>query len=310
VIVSHTSHPAPRVDCFYVYPTVDLELVPGNHRDLADDRKPRATTVAQAARFTEACAVWTPLYHQVTIGTYLQPKEILERGLAVGFADVERAFREYLATADPQRKIVLVGHSQGAEMVVRLLRRFFDDDPAMRSRLLLALPIGGDVDVATGSTRDGTSKNVPVCTRPDETGCILAYHAYLEGERVDVPASPWKPPAGRETVCVDPSALDAGLPAEERHRFTRAYFTVWPELRRFMRRCVRAAGGYGYLEVAAAPEKGDSRVSPIDLADRRIALGARPGGVHAPLATASREVMTAWSSSTSRRRRGRPLRWP
>lgn len=290
-IVAHTPNPAPRVDCFYVYPTVDLELVPGNHEDLGDDRKPRATTLAQAARFSEACAVWAPLYRQVTIGTYLQPKDVLERGLATGFADVERAFREYLATADPQRQIVLVGHSQGAEMVVRLLRRFFDDDPAMRSRLLLALPIGGDVDVAAGRTRDGSSKNVPVCSRPGETGCIVAYHAYLEGERVDVNVAPWRPAPGRETVCIDPSAIDAGSPVEERHRFTRAYFAVWPELRRFMRgidgvttpfvllkdfyagRCVRAGGGYAYLEVAPSPQKGDSRVSPVDLADRRIRIG-------------------------------------
>lgn len=291
VFVPHTPHPAPRVDCFYVYPTVDLELVPGNHEDLVDDRKPRATTLAQAARFSEACAVWAPLYRQVTIGTYLQPKDVLERGLAIGFADVERAFREYLATADPQRKITLVGHSQGAEMVVRLLRRFFDDDPAMRARLLLALPIGGDVDVAAGSTRDGSTKNIPVCSRPGETGCIVGYHAYLEGEHVDVDVAPWRPPPGRETVCIDPSALDAGTPFEERHRFTRAYFTVWPELRRYMRgvdgvttpfvllkdfyvgRCIRASGGYGYLEVAPSPQKGDSRVSPVDLADRRIRIG-------------------------------------
>lgn len=300
-LVTQTRSVAPRVDCFYVYPTVDLELVPGNHRDLSDDRKMRQVTLAQAARFTETCALWVPLYHQVTIGTYLQSKDLLERGLAIGFADVERAFAEYLAataktSGGSARKVVLVGHSQGAEMVVRLLRRFFDDDPSMRARLLLAMPIGGDVDVAAGTTRGGVLRNIAVCTRPNETGCIVAYRTYLAGERVD--PDRWAPPAGRETACVDPAGLDAldhpkdlGSSDGERHRFSRAYFAVWPEVRRYMRgvegvttpfvlvkdfyagRCVRAPGGYAYLEAAASPREGDRRVSPVDLADRRIRIG-------------------------------------
>jgi pimeloyl-ACP methyl ester carboxylesterase len=259
--------------------------VPGNHHDLADDARPRATTIAQAARFTEACALWVPLYRQVTLGTYLQPKGVLERGLAFAFADVERAFAEYLAHGDPSRKIVLVGHSQGAEMVVRLLRRFFDDDAALRARLLLAMPIGGEVDTAAGSTRGGTLKNVPVCTRPNETGCIVAYRTHAAGERVV--SGTWAPPPGRETVCVDPAELDRAAP-----RLSRTYFAVWPELRRFMHgvddvttpfvvmrdyygaRCVRGPDRYAWLEAStptATPR--DQRTSPVDLRSRRFRLG-------------------------------------
>jgi hypothetical protein len=297
LLVAHHPAPSPTVDCFYVYPTVDLELVPGNHDDLADVRKVRATTVAQAARFTETCALWVPLYRQVTLGTYLQPKETLERGLALAFTDVERAFAEYLTRADRSRKIVLVGHSQGAEMVVRLLRRFFDDDSAMRARLLLAMPIGGDVDVLSKDTRGGTTRNIPVCSRPGETGCIVAYRTYAAGERVE--PDRWAPPAGHETVCVDPSAVDGpatpaapATPATPAaHRLSRAYFAVWPELRGFMHgiddvttpfvmlrdfygaRCVRGPDGYAWLEVSAAPAAADPRRSPVDLRDRRFRIG-------------------------------------
>ncbi len=280
-IALHRAAEKPLVDCFYVYPTVDLELVPGNHSDLTDTRRMSATTVAQAARFTEACALWVPLYHQVTIGTYLQDKAILERGLAVAFADVERAFNDYLASSDCNRKVVLIGHSQGAEMVNRLLRRFFDDDPAMRDRLLLAMPIGGDVDALAGSTRGGTTKNIPTCTRPDETGCVVAYHSYAAGERVV--SDHWAPPPGRETVCVNP--------AGDAPRLSRTYFAVWPELRRFMHgvddvttpfvllrdfygaRCVRDPDGYSWLEVSQpSPPSADTRTSPVDLRDRRFRI--------------------------------------
>jgi hypothetical protein len=293
VRVAHHAAEHPAVDCFYVYPTVDLELVPGNHEDLTV-RKMKATTIAQAARFTEACALWVPLYRQVTIGTYLQSKPALERGLAFAFADIERAFAEYLAHADRSRKIVLVGHSQGAEMVVRLLRRFFDDDPAMRARLLLAMPIGGDVDVLAGEARGGTVKNIPACTRADEIGCILAYRTYAAGERVE--ADRWAPAAGHETVCVDPSAIDgpasaAQQAAQHQHRFSRTYFAVWPELRGFMHgiddvttpfvllrdfygaRCVRGPDGFAWLEASVAPAAGDTRRSPVELRDRRFRIG-------------------------------------
>ena len=289
VVAAH--HPAqhPRVDCFYVYPTVDLELVPGNHRDLADDRHVRAVTLAQAARFSEACALWVPLYHQVTIGTYLQPRETLERGLAIAFADVERAFAEYLATADRTRKIALVGHSQGAEMVMRLLRRFFDDDPALRARLLLAMPIGGDVDVTAGALTGGTTKNVPVCTRPSETGCIVAYRTYARGETVE--PDRWAPPAGRETVCVDPAAVDRGVAQTDVLPLSRAYFALRPEVRRFMHgtadvktpfvllrdfyaaRCVRGPAAFAYLEAAPVPSGADARENPVDFRDKRFRIG-------------------------------------
>ena len=51
--------PAPKFDCFYVYPTVSLEPTPN-----ASGRETAAeTTVAafQAARFTKHCRVYAPL---------------------------------------------------------------------------------------------------------------------------------------------------------------------------------------------------------------------------------------------------------
>jgi hypothetical protein len=289
VVVPYHAAERPSVDCFYVYPTVDLDLVPGNHTSFAETRPMRGAALAQAARFGEACALWVPLYRQVTIGTYLQSPATLEHGLAIAFSDVERAFAEYLAHSDPQRKIVLIGHSQGAEMVVRLLRRFFDNDASLRARLLLALPIGGDADVAAGSTRGGTFQNIPVCTRPDETACMVAYRTYSAADTVD--PDRWKAPPGRETVCVDPAALDRGDAPDQEERLSRAYFSVRPELRAFLHgvsevktpfvvlrnfytaRCVRGPGAFGYLAAAPAPSAADQRRSPVDFADKRLRIG-------------------------------------
>src|SRR5271170_1799716 len=71
----------PKIDCFYVYPTVDLSLIPGNHDDFQDLTAMSAVAASQAARFRETCAVYAPLYRQVTIGSYFH-EDTLESRLA------------------------------------------------------------------------------------------------------------------------------------------------------------------------------------------------------------------------------------
>ena len=268
-----------KVDCFYVYPTVDMDMTPGNHEDLDDTTKQTRTTLAQVGRFSEVCSVWAPLYRQVTFGTYMHGKDRLEEGLGEAYADVSAAFREYLSRVDPQRKVVVVGHSQGAQMVLRLLKEFFDGDAAMRARLLLAMPIGTGVDVPPGQTTGGTFASIPICTKPNEVGCIVTYRSYAAGHVDPLPG--WLPPAGQESACVNPASVDGGD-----GRFSRAILTLGP-MRRFLRgvddvttsyvaipdfyagRCVKLASGFSYLEVSAAPRPGDARESPVDL-DRRM----------------------------------------
>ena len=126
VVVHAAPAAAPPIDCFYVYPTVDLGLAPANHVEFDDLDAITSVTRAQAARFAQVCALYVPLYRQITIGTYLRGGDRERDGLALAYGDVAAAFRAYLA-AHPGRRIVLLGHSQGAEMVTpagpRALRR-------------------------------------------------------------------------------------------------------------------------------------------------------------------------------------------
>jgi pimeloyl-ACP methyl ester carboxylesterase len=268
---------APKVDCFYVYPTVDLSIVPGNHTDFADLEPMARTAAAQFARLGEVCRLYAPLYRQITIGTYVFGKEQREERLSVAFSDVADAFAHYLGQHNQGRKIVLVGHSQGAEMVVRLLRRFFEDDPVIRERLLLALPIGGWVEVPPGKVTGGTFASIPVCTRPDELGCVVAYRTHREGSRFD--PGPSAPAPGMTTVCVNPADRE-GAGDGERRPFSR---TLLPANRRLLRglegvttpfvifpsyyagRCVDGPRGYRYLAVSEVSAPGDRRESPFDL---------------------------------------------
>ena len=266
-----------KLDCFYVYPTVDLDLLPGNHADFHDLEPIAGTTTAQAARFRDSCALYVPLYRQVTIGAYLH-ESTLEQRLAFAFSDVEASFREYLARYDRGRPIVLIGHSQGAEMIVRLVKRFFDDDPAMRARLVLAMAIGGEVEVPKGKVVGATFANVPLCTRVDETGCVIAYRSYEAGAPISAGRS--EPSPGDETACVNPASIGenalrplsrAYFPAGKRTRHyihgVDAIETPFAELRDFYAaQCVDGADGYRYLAISLIGAPGDVRVNPIDFA--------------------------------------------
>ena len=277
-VVPHVAAAPARVDCFYVYPTVDLGVLPGNHTDFTDLAPMARTALAQAARLGEVCDVYAPLYRQVTIGTYLSTEAGLEERLGVAFSDVADAFAHYLGQHNHGRKIVLVGHSQGAEMVTRLLKRYFDDDPALRERLLVAMPIGGQFEVPKGKVVGGSLAHVPLCTKPGETGCVVAFRSYRAESTVSPPGR-WVPRAGNETACVDPIRLDR----PEQRWFSRAYFPVTGSRGRWIHdvegvstpfvvfrdlytgRCVEGARGDRRLSISAAPGPGDTRASPLDL---------------------------------------------
>ena len=264
---------APKADCFYVYPTVDLDLMPGNHTDFHDLAPMGDVALAQAARFRASCAVYAPLYRQVTIGAYVAGGESLEKRLVVAYADVEAAFLWYLKNENHGRPIVLVGHSQGAEMVTRLLAKYFDHDAEMKKRLLLAMPIGGWVEVAKGQKLHGSFEAIPVCSAADELGCVIAFRSFEEGAAFDLAKN--KPSAASlETACVSP-ANDAVLAS--------AYFPVTKRTRRRMKgiddvttpwvaypqlyaaHCADGGEGFHYLAVSSV--KDDHRTPPFALSD-------------------------------------------
>jgi hypothetical protein len=268
----------PDVDCFYVYPTVDVGMVPGNHDDFHDTTPMREFAHNQAARFRSTCRLYAPLYRQVTIASYFEPEPERSRHFAIAFSDVLAAFRWYLAHAEPAHRIVLLGHSQGAEMVTRLLRTVFDDDPAMLRRLLVAFPLGGDVDVPEGRTVGGTFAHVPECTSAADVPCVVAYRTY----RADRPAKSWDgpPPHGHTTACVNPADVadnrksrlaSAVIPTRSTYRKTETMpggdwaTTPFVVLRDFYEaECVDGKAGFRYLAVQASPAPGDTRANPID----------------------------------------------
>jgi hypothetical protein len=272
--VPHTAATDPPLDCFYVYPTVNLTGTPGNDTDFSDVSLELDPLLSQAARFTRVCRVFAPLYRQITLGTFSSPDAA--RHIDVAYGDVRDAFQQYLATDNAGRRFVLMGHSQGTMMVTRLMQDLVDPDPAMRERLVVALLIGGGVAVPPGELVGGTFADVPLCTSDTETGCVIAYRTYAESHPPTGGSNTPEDPA-LSMACTNPAALGGGPAA-----FAGSYFpkvlnqpifqvapppdvpTAFALLRDlYAGECVADETGSSYLEIRVAPGPGDLRTNTI-----------------------------------------------
>jgi len=195
----------PDFDCFYVYPTVDMREEPGNTLDLSDDTLMLRPLYNQAARFTQACNVFAPKYRQMTIGSYALDDVFQSEYFQLGYSDVAQAFDQYLLE-NPDRNFVLMAHSQGSHVLLELLLNRFEDDPALRNRMISALVIGpvGALDVPPGEVVGGTFENIPLCTHATDTQCIIAYDSIAAGDA-------GRPAPAQALPCVNPS-LVGGAP--------------------------------------------------------------------------------------------------
>lgn len=195
----------PQVDCFYVHPTVSL----ADTRNAPHEVTPEAVAIArsQAARFSEVCRVVAPVYRQVTLrglvtGGYDEPA-----ARDVAHADVVAAWEAHLAEAG-DRPFVLVGHSQGAEELTRLLAEHIEPDPDVHDRLVLALLVGGQAEVPAGADVGGSLAETPACRDDGQVGCVVAYSSYTS------PPGPLalfgRASRGREILCVNPASPAGG----------------------------------------------------------------------------------------------------
>ena len=309
----------PPVDCFYVYPTISDQLTINANR--AIDFREREIAVAQAARFSQVCRVYAPVYRQITLNALAHPARITLAAARLAYDGVLAAFHDYLAHYNAGRGIVFIGHSQGAAILIRLLEQEVDAKPAVRRRLVSALLLGGNVTVPRGRTTGGDFKHIPACASSRETGCVVAYSSFTG-----------KPPAnsqfGRTTsdagvsllaprkrspdlriMCVNPASPGGGTAALEPYfpSLVLAFLpagtapkvrTPWLSLPdEYSARC-RSSGNATWLQVTRIGGAADSRPRLTRLQDP--GLGLHVLDVNIALGNLVRLVRTEAASYASR----------
>lgn len=272
-------------DCFFVYPTVSRD--PGWQSDFVPDATEIDDIKQQFARFGRVCRQFAPMYRQNTLTALRrnaggpQPVgEKLPEGIG-GFTDVRDAWTWYLKNANGGRGVVLIGHSQGAAMIARLLAEEVDGKP-IQKQLISALAIGGPVYAPAGKDVGGSFKTIPLCRAKGQVGCVIAYATFRDNYPPPANSLFGKTRDGMRYACTNPTNLAGGEGVGDAYFVTKGFLNdaggkVQPDWTNppqpiatpFVKtpglvstRCIRS-GEFDYLALHLNPTPGGKRTNTI-----------------------------------------------
>jgi hypothetical protein len=207
----------PKIDCFYVYPTVSDETTGNSDLKIQDTES--SIAAYQVSRYSQYCRIYAPMYRQVT----LQGAGISGSGATtkanpkLGVQDVTAALKDYLAHDNDGRGFVLIGHSQGSAVLEQVIAKQIDTNPALRKRMLSAILMGGNVLEKGNTGIGGTFQHIPACRSNTQLGCVIAFSTFdqpvpnpsLFGRPMALLGSA-APKPGDEVLCTNPANLAGG----------------------------------------------------------------------------------------------------
>lgn len=123
--IGDESHTA---DVFYIYPTVStISFADNNASWFADITQPEVREEANGnQRFNKMLYgeynFYAPYYRQMIFEAYSQPSDALAQLVQVAAKDVDNAFQYYMQHYNHGRPFFLMGHSQGSQMLIELLK--------------------------------------------------------------------------------------------------------------------------------------------------------------------------------------------
>jgi Protein of unknown function (DUF3089) len=286
----------PPVDCFYVYPTVSAQPTVNANLDI----DPELTAVAenQAARFSQVCRVYAPVYPQLTLSAIGGGANAQAR--ATAYAGVLAGWKEYLAKYNKGRGVVFIGHSQGSGMLIQLLKTEVDPNPKLRRQTVSALLLGGNVTVPEGKNVGGDFQSIPACRSGKETHCVVAYSTYAQQPPPDGLFGKTRVGAGPggsnlQVLCVNPTSF-RGTGSLQPYFRTKPFpgpigaaagqppsaSTPWVEYPELYSAQCQQGNGFTWLQVTDVGKPGAPRYQPrgslppnwgLHLGDVNLALG-------------------------------------
>jgi pimeloyl-ACP methyl ester carboxylesterase len=211
---------SPETDVFYVNPTTYRSKDRWN-QDIADAAAnlwtDQSVVARQAGAFNGCCRIFAPRYRQASSLSFTTMAGDGGKAFDLAYGDVLRAFDFYMAHDNHGRPFILVGHSQGAFHLARLIEERLDGTPAGR-RMVAAYIIGFNLSEGDFGK---TYKTVTVCATPAQTGCIVQWNSVLPqaskpavwaaGEARYVQRYGDDP--GKALLCINPLTFDRAIPA-------------------------------------------------------------------------------------------------
>jgi len=135
-----------KADIFYVYPTVSTISYGENGNSwfadisLSEVRKEANGNQRFNKMLYDEYNFFAPYYRQMIFESYNQYDSVVSRNAAFAASDVKAAFQYYMANGNQGRPFFLVGHSQGSQMLIELLKTGMTDE--QRKLMVAAYCIG------------------------------------------------------------------------------------------------------------------------------------------------------------------------
>lgn len=270
-VETYKADPDAPIDCFYIYPTVSLDQTAFS--DLKPGPEELSVVKTQFARLGSKCRLFAPMYRQFTLGAL---RARMSGGAAVPMNgtladannDVDDAWAWYLANENKGRGVVILGHSQGAGQIVRMIAAHVDGQP-VQDKLISAVVMGGAVQVPEGKDVGGSFKSIPACKSDSQFGCVISFSSFRDTVPPAETANFGKGRPGSEAVCTNPAKLAGGKATSPKVYFNTADrewakgvkittpFVMTPGL--VTTECVNKADHH-YLEVHFNADPADPRI--------------------------------------------------
>ena len=166
---------AVRAAVFFVAPTSYLARDHWNapEHDPTIDARTAMFVRGLASPFAGAEQLWVPRYRQAAFGAFLSDAPAASAALDAAYADVDAAFSAFVAAIPRDLPIVLVGHSQGAFHLRRLIASRIAGT-ALAPRIAAAYLVGWPLSAEHDLPRLG----LPQCATPDQPGCIASWMSF------------------------------------------------------------------------------------------------------------------------------------
>lgn len=160
------------VDLFFVHRTTNYSKIKWNSNYPSTYTKEsimRKAILPIVNIFSDNCNIYTPVYQQCTLFSFFDNSQDCILALDIAYNDIKEAFLSFLTQNQKKNKpIVLVGHSQGACHISRLIKEFCEKDPSIYKRIMMVYLIGWPIENDYFNLLQ-PSKN------PIDTGCFVSW---------------------------------------------------------------------------------------------------------------------------------------
>jgi hypothetical protein len=186
-----------EADLFLICPTVDMGKN-NNYNMSMEDATIKESFVGalnmEKGIYEEKTIMYAPYYRQMTFPVYSMTDSEMKPYLDIAYCDVAAAFQYYFENCNNGRPFVLAGFSQGSQLLLMLLKEYFDD-AKYSEKLVAAYCIGWRItqsDIAQ-------YPQLKMAQGENDTGVIISFNSEAQGITDSIMV-----PNGTKTLGINP----------------------------------------------------------------------------------------------------------